>query len=235
MSIVGIPKSIDNDVLYIDRTFGFQTAVAAGSEVIRNSWIEATSCENGVGIVRLMGRNAGFVALHATLASTLVDVVLIPEIKFDIKDVHKHVWETLQRKGHCVVVVAEGAGQDLVATGKFDSTGHAIYGDIGVFMRDSINAFLKDKGGRSFYIDPSYIIRSCPVRPNDHIYCGRLAHDAVHTAMRGYTGVCVGPIHDVCVIFPSKLIASGTKKVSVTSSNWQTCVQGCKMPASLAR
>jgi len=234
VSIVGIPKSIDNDVLYFDRTFGFDSAVAAASEVIRNGWVEATSCDKGVGIIKLMGRDAGFVAMNAALASTIVDLVLIPEVKFDLNDVFAHVDEVLNRKQFMVIAVAEGAGQEHVSTGAKDSTGHTVYGDIGVFMKDQINAYLKAKGGRSFYIDPSYIIRSVPIRPNDHIFCGRLARDAVHTAMRGYTGVCVGPIHNVIVIVPSSLIARGKRKVKVASSAWQSCVQSCKMPKSLA-
>lgn len=92
---------------------------------------------------------------------------------------------------------------------------------------------MKPSGGRTFYIDPSYTIRSCPIAPNDHIYCSRLANDAVHTAMRGYTGVCVGALHNIICIFPSQLIASGKKQVKLRSSSWQTCVQNCGMPFSL--
>jgi len=234
VSIVGVPKSIDKDVLYIDKTFGFDSAVASASEVIRNAWVEATSCHKGVGIVKLMGRDAGFVACHAALASTIVDLVLIPEVQFKIEDVYDHIDSVIDRKGFMVIAVAEGAGQDLVATGEVDSTGHTIYGDIGTYMRDKVNAYLKPKGGRSFYIDPSYIIRSIPIRPNDHIYCTRLAHDAVHTAMRGYSGVCVGAVNNVIVIIPSRLIASGKEKVSTKGSLWQSCVQTCHMPRALA-
>jgi 6-phosphofructokinase len=106
-----------------------------------------------------------------------------------------------------------------------DATGHDVYGDIGVFLRDTLNKYLKPKGGRTFYIDPSYIIRSVPPTPNDHIYCARLSHNAVHTAMRGYTGVCVGAIHNIIVILKSKLIAAGKKQLKIKSSTWQTCVQ----------
>jgi len=133
-----------------------------------------------------------------------------------------------------VIAVAEGAGQEHVATGDLDATGHTVYGDIGTFMRDLVNKHLKPVGGRSFYIDPSYIVRSVPIDPNDHIYCSRLANDAVHTAMRGYTGVCVGAIHNVICMLPSRLIASGKKQVKLRSSGWQTCVQNCKMPFCLA-
>jgi len=121
-----------------------------------------------------------------------------------------------------------------VATGRKDATGHTIYGDIGTHLRDEVNKHCKPYGGRSFYIDPSYIIRSCPIRPNDHIYCSRLSRNAVHTAMRGYTGVCVGPIHNIIVVMPSHLIAAGKRQVSVKSSAWQSCVQSCNMPYSLA-
>jgi len=234
ISIIGVPKSIDNDILFIDKTFGFESAVATASDIIRNAWVEAKSCEKGVGVVKLMGRDAGYIAVYASLASTLVDVILIPEAKFKLEDVHEHVWNTLKRKGHCVVVVAEGAGQEYVATGKTDATGHQVYGDIGAFMRDSLNAYLKPKGGRTFYIDPSYIVRSCPIRPIDHVYCLRLASDAVHTGMRGYSGVCVGAMHNTICIFPSSLIASGKKKMGLKDSYWQHAVQRTKMPASLS-
>ncbi|CAE7904270.1 PFK5 [Symbiodinium necroappetens] len=234
LSIVGVPKSIDNDIVFFDKTFGFDSAVAAASEVIRNGWVEATSCAKGVGIVKLMGRDAGFVAMHAALASTIVDLVMIPEVDVEMEEIMKHVDTTLARKDFMVVAVAEGAGQKFVSTGKKDSTGHTVYGDIGTYLKDQINSHLKKSGGRSFYIDPSYIIRSVTIRPNDHIYCSRLARDAVHTAMRGYTGVCVGPIHNIIVVMPSNLIASRKKRISVHSSSWQSCVQSCNMPKSLA-
>eukprot|EP00419_Tripos_fusus_P020874 CAMPEP_0172760132 /NCGR_PEP_ID=MMETSP1074-20121228/169046_1 /TAXON_ID=2916 /ORGANISM="Ceratium fusus, Strain PA161109" /LENGTH=264 /DNA_ID=CAMNT_0013594053 /DNA_START=18 /DNA_END=812 /DNA_ORIENTATION=+ len=235
VSIIGVPKSIDNDILFFDKTFGFDSAVASASEVIRNAWIEATSCEHGVGIVKLMGRDAGYVAMHAALASTLVDLVMIPEVNVKLEDVYSHVDKVLARKGFMVIAVAEGAGQEFVSTGEKDATGHTKYGDVGTFMRDNLNKHLKEKGcGRCFYIDPSYIIRSVAIRPNDHIYCSRLSRDAVHTAMRGYTGVCIGPIHNIISMIPSELIASGKKKVSIKSSAWQSCVQSCNMPLSLS-
>jgi 6-phosphofructokinase 1 len=234
LSIVGVPKSIDNDVLFFDRTFGFDSAVASATECIRNAWTEATSCDKGIGIVKLMGRDAGFVVQNAVIASTIVDLALIPEVTFKLDAVMKHLEDTVKRKNYAVVVVAEGAGQEHVATGEKDSTGHTKYGDIGTFLRDKINAHFKPLGGRSFYIDPSYIIRSIPIRPNDHIYCTRLSNDAVHTAMRGYSGVCVGAIHNVVAMVPSKFVAGGKRKVNLTSSNWQLAVACTNMPASLS-
>lgn len=234
VSIVGVPKSIDNDVLFVDKTFGFDSAVEAAAGVIRNGWVEATSCAKAVSIVKLMGRDAGFVAAHASLASNLVDLCLVPEVDVELDDIFSYVDATLERKGHMVIVVAEGAGQRHVSTGKKDASGHTVYGDVGVFLRDTLNKYLKAKGGRTFYIDPSYIIRSVPITPNDHIYCARLANNAVHTAMRGYTGVCVGAVHNIIIILKSKLIASGKKQLKIKSSTWQTCVQNCTMPDKLS-
>jgi len=234
VSVIGVPKSIDNDVLVFDKTFGFESAVVSASETVRNVWVEATSCQKGVGIVKLMGRDAGFVAMHAALASTIADVVLIPEVSFKMEDVLEHVERTLDRKGYCVVIVAEGAGQEHVSTGEKDATGHTVYGDIGTFLRDKVNEYFKDKGGRSFYIDPSYIIRSIPVRPIDHIYCSQLARGAAHVAMRGYTGVCVGALNRIEVIIPSTIIARGKRRIDTRSFEWQSCVTASGMPPSLA-
>ncbi|CAE7369386.1 PFK5 [Symbiodinium sp. CCMP2456] len=254
LSIVGVPKSIDNDIVFFDKTFGFDSAVAAASEVIREGpkgkerlgggdelgaetpercrpWPPSVAVRvRCIGVRLTRRRDAGFVAMHAALASTIVDLVMIPEARGSqeterMEEIMKHVDTTLARKDFMVVAVAEGAGQKFVSTGKKDSTGHTVYGDIGTYLKDQINAHLKKSGGRSFYIDPSYIIRSVTIRPNDHIYCSRLARDAVHTAMRGYTGVCVGPIHNIIVVMPSNLIASRKKKISVHSSSWQSCVQ----------
>jgi len=235
MSVVGIPKSIDNDVVYFDRTFGFDTAVTAGCDVIRRGHVEASSCHNGVAIVKLMGRDAGFVARNAALASTLADLVLIPEVKWKVDDLLQHVEGVLTRKHHMTIVVAEGAGQEHVSTGKQDDTGHTIYGDIGAFLKDIINKHLKKTiGGRCFYIDPSYIIRSGPADPSDHMYCARMAYDSVHAAMRGYTGVVVGSVHGFMVMVPMARMAGIRRTVQVSSSVWQACVQSAKMPACLS-
>eukprot|EP00756_Hemistasia_phaeocysticola_P043097 Hpha_TRINITY_DN17007_c4_g3::TRINITY_DN17007_c4_g3_i1::g.166503::m.166503/K00850/pfkA, PFK; 6-phosphofructokinase 1 len=235
LSVVGIPKSIDNDVCFFDRTFGFETAVQTGCDVIRRGHVEASSCHHGVAIVKLMGRDAGFVARNAALASTLADLVLIPEVDWKVDDLLAHVVNTLTRKNHMIIVVAEGAGQKHVSTGKQDDTGHTVYGDIGAFLRDTINKHLKSTiGGRCFYIDPSYIIRSGPADPNDHMYCARMAYDSVHAAMRGYTGVCVGSVHGFMCMVPMECIAGAGRKVMVSSSVWQACVQSAKMPACLS-
>eukprot|EP01061_Rhynchopus_euleeides_P041739 TRINITY_DN72996_c0_g1_i1.p1 TRINITY_DN72996_c0_g1~~TRINITY_DN72996_c0_g1_i1.p1 ORF type:complete len:552 (+),score=238.08 TRINITY_DN72996_c0_g1_i1:144-1658(+) len=237
ISIIGIPKTIDNDILYFDRSFGFHSAVGAGVAAIKSAFIEAKSCFNGVGIVKLMGRDSGFVARNATVASNICDAVLIPEVDFEFDGpdgLLAHIEYRLKRKGHAVVVVAEGAGQRHCATNQKDDTGHTIYGNVGELVRDRINAHLKKTvGGRCFFIDPSYMIRSVAATPNDNIYCLRMAHEAVHTAMRGYSGVCVGSVHDYMVMVPMRLIALGTRRVNVYSSIWQRCLESTGMPRAL--
>ena len=174
ISIIGIPKTIDNDILYFDRSFGFHSAVDEAVVAIRGAFVEATSCHNGVGIVKLMGRDSGFVARNATLASNICDAVLIPEVDFEFDGpdgLLAHVEYRIKRKGHAVVVVAEGAGQKHCRTSGKDDTGHDVYGNIGELVKDRINAHLKRTvGGRSFFIDPSYMIRSIPATPNDNMY-----------------------------------------------------------------
>jgi len=236
ISIVGVPKSIDNDVMYFDKTFGFESAVAEAVSVIRGSFVEATSANRAVSIVKLMGRDAGFVSMYAAVASNLVDLCLIPEVDVKLQDVLAYVDKVLAQKGYMVVAVAEGAGQNFVESEGVDPTGHTKYGDVGVFLRDAINEHLKrsDDGGRSFYFDPSYMIRAVPANPIDHIFCSRLSRDAVHTAMRGYTGVCVGPIHNIIIIMPMNNIASRQKTVNVHRNMWQVCVHQSGMPQQLA-
>lgn len=226
MSIIGIPKSIDNDVALLDKSFGFETAVAAATDVIHNGWVEATSCAKGVGIVKLLGEDSGFVVMHAALSSTIVDLCLIPEVKFRMEDLKDYVDATLASKDFMVITVAEGAGRHLT-----DKEPNA---DIGMLLKGELDAHLKASGGRTFYIEPSYILRSHPVNANDHIFCSRLARDAVHCAMRGYTGVSVGPINGTIGIIPMKCIAEQKTKVGIRSSNWQMCVQSCNMPHALA-
>eukprot|EP01065_Artemidia_motanka_P003403 TRINITY_DN11632_c0_g1_i1.p1 TRINITY_DN11632_c0_g1~~TRINITY_DN11632_c0_g1_i1.p1 ORF type:complete len:592 (+),score=173.87 TRINITY_DN11632_c0_g1_i1:66-1841(+) len=225
---IGIPKSIDNDVLYTDRTFGFHTAVEEGTKAISCAHVEATAVPRGVGICKLMGRDAGFVARNATLAvGSIVDLCLIPEVPFVMEDVKRYVDHVLDTKGHAVIVVAEGAGQHLMGAGDGkDSTGHTIYQDIGALLKTELNRHLKPGGGRTFLIDPSYMIRATAADPNDNMFCSRLGLMAAHSAMRGYNGVTVGAVHDKMVMIPTWLIAEGTRKVDpVNSASWQRLLE----------
>ena len=198
--VVAVPKTIDNDIHFIDRSFGFESAFSAAVEVIRGAHVEATGARNGIGLVKLMGRHSGFVACHAALASTDVDLVLIPEVPSALQGpqgVFRCLERVLERQGHAVVVVAEGAAQELIAEDqereRTDKTGNARLKDVGVFLRDRITRHFTDKGTEVTlkYIDPSYTIRSVPASPSDSVYCWNMARNAVHAAMAGNTEMLI--------------------------------------------
>jgi 6-phosphofructokinase 1 len=178
VGVVAVPKTIDNDIHFIDRSFGFESAFAAAVEVIRGAHVEATGARNGIGLVKLMGRHSGFVACHAALASTDVDLVLIPEVPAALQGDHgvfRYLERVLDRQGHAVVVVAEGAAQDLIAEDqrreRTDKTGNVRLKDVGVFLRDRITDHFTHTGTEVTlrYIDPSYAIRSVPASPSDSV------------------------------------------------------------------
>ena len=169
--MVGIPKTIDNDIRWVDRSFGFTTAVETAREAIAAAHTEAVSSLNGIGLVKLMGRHSGFIAAEATLASSDVNFCLVPEFPFRLRGeggLLSALEQRLAKRHHAVIVVAEGAGQDLFdddESGR-DPSGNVVLLDIGTRLRDEIQAHLQDRG-LDFtvkYIDPSYIIRSLPAR-----------------------------------------------------------------------
>jgi len=190
-AVVGIPKTIDNDIRYLDKSFGFETAFDAAVQALKCAYVEATGAVNGVGLVKLMGRDSGFIACYAALAGSNVDLVLIPEVEFALDGEGgflESLRHRLMKRGSAVVVVAEGAGQHLMQTDEAsDASGNKRYGDIGMFLKDRINAFFKQRRTEVNlkYIDPSYIVRSVPANAQDNVYCSRLAQSAVHAAMGG--------------------------------------------------
>lgn len=211
MTVCGVPKTIDNDVAFIDKSFGFDTAVAEAVKVVNCALIEADDSFNGVGIVKLMGREAGFVAMYATMASNDVDICLIPEAPFDLDKLCHAIGDTIDRKGHCLIVVAEGAGSEHfegIDLGT-DPSGNKRLPDVGLWLKDKTKSWWKDKGRNIEvrYIDPSYQVRSVAACASDAIYCSNLGSYAVHGAMSGYTGFSAGrvnaryvyiPIEDMC-------------------------------------
>eukprot|EP00668_Euglena_longa_P014128 GGOE01018102.1.p1 GENE.GGOE01018102.1~~GGOE01018102.1.p1 ORF type:complete len:494 (+),score=144.75 GGOE01018102.1:38-1483(+) len=225
--VVGIPKTIDNDILFFDKTFGFDTAVEVASKVIDCSFVEASSVKNGVGVVKVMGRDSGFVARNAALSNNVVDACLIPEVPFEIKgnggllpwlDGH------LATKHCAVIVICEAAGQQhLPCLGK-DPTGHNIYEDTGKWLKKAIETHWQETGqeGKVFLIDPSYMLRSVPANTGDNMFCIQLAQAAVHTAYSGYSGVTVGRYHDLYGVMPIEMVVSGLRKVNPKGSLWQT-------------
>ncbi len=220
MSIIGIPKTIDNDVLFTERTFGFETAVALCQEPINCAHMEAKAARNGIGLVKLMGRDAGFVASYATLASSDVNLLLIPEMKFTIPKVMQFLEERLTHKNHAVIVVAEGAGKDILPPIGKDKSGNVKFGDIGLFLKDEINKHFQsiNREVNVKYIDPSYIIRSAPANANDSVFCFQLAENAIHAAMAGKTQMVVGIWNGHYVNIPMEKVTSGKKDVATDTN-----------------
>jgi 6-phosphofructokinase 1 len=243
ISVVGIPKTIDNDIPYIDQSFGFQTAFSRAAEAIRAVNVEAKSTPHGVGLVKLMGRHSGFIACYATLANHDADVVLIPEVPFGLDGpdgllayVHRRVIE----RGHAVIVVAEGAGQELLTGDKTvkavpiatDASGNARLQDIGPYLRGRIGEHLNAAGipANVRYIDPSYAIRSVPANAYDKAYCLRLAHHAVHAAMAGRTSMVVGRLRRRFVHIPIAVAVSRRNQVDPHGDLWMSVLEATGQP-----
>ena len=228
ISVIGIPKTIDNDLMFIGRSFGFETAVATAADIISLAHVEAKGTPHGVGLVKLMGRDSGFIAAAASVANPIVNFCLIPEAPFALEG-ERGLLQALERrfahgKTHAVVVVAEGAGQDLISgdAGK-DASGNVLKKDIGVFLRDRISAYFKEKGVPSSvkYFDPSYTIRSVPARGTDAISCYMLARNAVHAAMAGRTNCVVGTCGESHSLVPIRLATIERQTVSLESDFWR--------------
>lgn len=237
VAVIGIPKTIDNDIHFIDRSFGFESAYSASVEVIRSAKVEALCARDGIGLVKLMGRHSGFVACHAALASTDVDLVLIPEVPIAMdgdRGAFAYIERVLDRQGHAVIVVAEGAGQELfdrAGQGK-DKSGNLKLKDIGVYMRDAITTHFKARGRETTlkYIDPSYQIRSVPASPSDSVYCWNMARNAVHAAMAGNTEMLIGRWHGRFVHVPMQLATRSQKHVMPSEDLWMSVVESTGQP-----
>jgi 6-phosphofructokinase 1 len=224
-AVCAIPKTIDNDIPCIDVSFGFGSAVAEATKAIQAAYVEASGAPNGIGLVKLMGRSSGFVVLYAVLASALVDVALLPEME----DIHmpkllNFIKQKIAMKGRCVIVVAEGCGKTLmdIDPSKKDAGGNLKLPDVGLFLRDKINEYSKQnkENWTLKYIDPTYMIRAVPANPYDSVYCHVLAHNAVHSAMAGYTGVSIGRVDQHYVMIPIKLIAESPPRQVNIAGRW---------------
>jgi 6-phosphofructokinase 1 len=240
VAVVGIPKTIDNDLLFVDRSFGFETAVEQASDAVTAAHAEAHSSMNGVGLVKLMGRDSGFIAVHTALATHEANFVLIPEIPFDLDGPEgflAHLETRLKHRNHAVVVVAEGAGQELLAASpdSLDASGNKRLGDIGAFLRDAINAHFKARGieVNLKYIDPSYMIRSAPACPTDSVYCERLGNNAVHAAMAGKTRILIGMVNNEFVHLPTGLVVTRRNTVDPEGSLYRDALDATGQPVSM--
>ncbi len=236
LAVVGIPKTIDNDIMHIDRTFGFETAVEVATGAVVAAHTEAHSVINGIGLVKLMGRESGFIAAHTALSSHEANFVLVPEIPFDLQGPNG-LFESLERrlaeKRHAVIIVAEGAGLDLLpATGERDASGNAKPADIGLFLKDAISRHFKAKGldVSIKYIDPRYMIRSAPANPLDAVYCDRLGANAAHAAMAGKTELIIGSVAGEFVHVPTRVATSERRRVDPEGSLWRDVVDSTRQP-----
>jgi len=237
IAVIGIPKTVDNDLSFIQKSFGFDTAVVKASESVAAAHMEAHSQINGIGLVKLMGREAGFIATHTAIASHEANYVLIPEVPFELDGPNgflHHLEERLRKRHHAVIVVAEGAGQDLLKSeGGTDDSGNKKLADIGVFLRDKIQTYFKSIGLHINlkYIDPSYQIRSAPAAPIDSIYCERLGNNAVHAAMAGKTKLIVGLVHTKFVHLPIKVVISKKNYIDPDGSLWRDALDATGQPS----
>ena len=239
LAAVGIPKTIDNDIMYVSRTFGYTTAIDKAREVLTAAHAEARSYPNGIGLVRLMGRDSGFIAAGASLASQEVNFVLIPEVPFAL-DGEGGLLQTLKRrlarKGHAVVVVAEGAGQDLMGihSAHRDASGNILHKDIGPFLRERIMEFFKAAGipVNMKYLDPSYLIRGIPANSDDSILCDLFARNAVHAAMAGKTNVIVGH-QNTFIHVPTVLATQQRQKVNPEGVLWNSVLSATGQPVRM--
>ena len=236
IAVIGIPKTIDNDINFINQSFGFETAVFKATEAIQCAHTEALGYKNGIGLVKLMGRESGFIAAHSTLAMKEVNFVLIPEIPFALHGEGGLLPELAKRlvtRKHAVIVAAEGAGQHLLeARSETDPSGNVVLSDVADVLRREIKTYL-DRENIPFsmkYIDPSYIIRSVPANANDKVYCGFLGQNAVHAAMSGRTNMVVAKLMDRYVHLPLDLVTRKRRKLNVLSEYWQAVLESTGQP-----
>jgi 6-phosphofructokinase 1 len=237
LAVVGIPKTVDNDVAFVARTFGYLTAVQEAAWVLERAHVECKSVHNGVSLVKLMGRDAGFIAAGATVASQDVNFTLVPEVPFKLdgpRGFLAALKDRILQRAHAVVVVAEGAGQDLLQVGETarDASGNVKLHDIGFFLRGRIEAYFKAEKVPVVmrYFDPSYLVRSSPANAEDSILCDLFARHAAHAAMAGKTGLVIGYLHDRFIHVPIELLAKEKKRLESEGPAWSAVLAATGQP-----
>jgi 6-phosphofructokinase 1 len=237
LSVVGVPKTIDNDIPFVAHSFGFLTAVEEANKVLQRAHTEARSVQNGIALVKLMGRHAGFLTAEATVASQEVNFTLIPEVPFRL-DGPSGFLAALERRivarGHAVIAVAEGAGQELLknAGNELDPSGNIKLSDIGLFLREKIEEWFNARKIPFLmrYFDPSYIVRSSPSNAEDSVLCDAFARHAAHAAMAGKTGVVIGYLHDRFIHVPIELLVSQQKRLDPDGLAWSAVLSATAQP-----
>lgn len=228
ISVVGIPKTIDNDISYIDKTFGFETAVQATAPIITVAHTEAKGAPNGIGLIHVMGRDSGFIAATAALANPHVNYCLIPEVPFTLEEGENaffpELMDRIKRRHHAVIIVAEGAGQELMQGERIvDASGNLLNNNIGIFIREKMKDYFK-KNNMAInikYFDPTYLIRGIPANAQDAVFCLFLAQNAVHAAMAGKTDLLIGHWSTEFTHVPISMAISKRKKIDPTGPLWR--------------
>jgi 6-phosphofructokinase 1 len=242
LAIVGIPKTIDNDISFVWQSFGYITAVEKAREALDGAHAEAKASPNGISLVKLMGRDAGFIAAGATVASQEVNYTLIPEVPFRLEGEGgflEHLKQRILTRKHALIVVAEGAGQGLLESGpaEFDASGNFKHGDIGAFLNEQIRDYFCRQGIPVVlrYIDPSYLIRSTPANTGDSLLCDQLARNAVHAAMAGKTDLIVGSWQNHFVHVPIEVVVQHKKRLREENELWAAVLEATGQPARFGR
>ena len=239
ISVVGIPKTIDNDILYVSKSFGFETAVEKATEALQCAHVEARSVINGVGIVKIMGRNSGALTANAAAACTGVDFVIVPEIPLKLEGENGFLnvcTERLIQQNYITIAVAEGTGQDLIDTDEvhYDASGNKKLKNIGLFLKDKLVSHFKEQEVEYSmkYIDPSYMVRSQVTTSSDSLFCSRLGQNAAHAAMAGKTGLMIGLSHNHFTHVPLSLVSQGKKELDINGPLWMSVMASTGQPAS---
>ena len=239
INVIGIPKTIDNDISYIDMSFGYITAVEASNTSTYTAYVEATGARNGIGLVKLMGRDSGFIAASASLANNVVNFCLVPEVDFSLEGFFSALKKRLTRRGYAVIVVGEGAGQNLMIENRkqlgTDPSGNLKLGDIGLYLKEKIYEYFdKEKINITLkYIDPSYTIRSMPANAYDSAFCLLLGYNAVHAGMTGKTNMFIGHSHNQFTHVPIPLAAYERKRIDPLGRMWEDVISCTGQPEDM--
>ena len=236
ISVISIPKTIDNDICNVDMSFGYETAVAESRRSTTTAHVEATGARNGVGLVKLMGRESGFIAAAATLANNDVNFCLIPEVPFTLESLLKALEKRLCQRGHAVIVVGEGAGQNLFEDDLgVDASGNKKLGDIGQLLKGKIKEYFESRSIDITlkYIDPSYMIRSTPASAADSAFCLQLGMHAVHAGMTGRTNMLVGHWNNQFTHVPIPMVVHSRRKVEPDGKLWASVLASTGQPIDL--
>ena len=239
LAVIGVPKTIDNDLMWVERSFGFATAVEEARQSIASAHAEARGAWNGIGLIKLMGRHSGFIAAHACLANSDANFCLVPEVPFELDGTHgllEAVAHRLRQRHHAVIVVAEGAAQDILqdpSNVRRDKSGNVKLVDVGPFLKQRILEHCSIAGLETTlkYIDPSYIIRSIPANAMDSEFCLALGQSAVHAGMAGRTQTLIGFLNRHFVHLPLELATRGRRQIDPNGELWHRVVQATGQPA----